>query len=90
MPPLPHVAAPGVFRNGTENQSQGQYYSAKLVRRYGSALGPVNGWRKRLSTATQLTGSPVRPWQSDLIVCREASVNGDLRRNEAMHHDLKR
>lgn len=58
MARFPIALPPGVFRNGTQFQSRGRWYDAYLVRWYGAALGPINGWRKRLSSATQLTGSP--------------------------------
>jgi len=38
---------PGVYRNGTQYQSKGRYYDAYCTRWYGSALGPIGGWRAR-------------------------------------------
>lgn len=36
---------PGVYRQGTEYQSQGRYYDADLVRWFEGTLRPVGGWR---------------------------------------------
>lgn len=47
MARFPIAIPSGVFRNGTEYQSKGRYYDANLVRWYGSALGPIGGWRSR-------------------------------------------
>lgn len=38
---------PGVYRNGTERQSQGRYYDTNLVRWIDRSLAPVGGWRSR-------------------------------------------
>ena len=37
---------PGVYRNGTEYQSQGRWYDANLVRWYEGTMRPVGGWQK--------------------------------------------
>ena len=58
MARFPLALPPGVYRDGTQFQSKGRYYSANLMRWYGAALGPVGGWRVRLASATVLTGSP--------------------------------
>lgn len=58
MARFPLAIPPGVFRDGTQFQSKGRYYSANLTRWYGAALGPVGGWRIRLASASALTGSP--------------------------------
>ncbi len=36
---------PGVYRQGTEYQSQGRYYDADLVRWFEGTLRPLGGWR---------------------------------------------
>jgi hypothetical protein len=36
---------PGVYRQGTEYQSQGRYFDADLVRWFEGTLRPVGGWR---------------------------------------------
>lgn len=36
---------PGLYRQGTEYQSQGRYYDADLVRWFEGTLRPVGGWR---------------------------------------------
>ena len=37
---------PGVYRQGTEYQSQGRYYDADLMRWFEGTLRPVGGWRQ--------------------------------------------
>ena len=54
MSRLPLALPPGVYRDGTQYQSKGRYADAWLTRWYGSALGPINGWRRK-GTGT-LTG----------------------------------
>lgn len=71
MARFPLAIPPGVFRDGTQFQSKGRYYSANLVRWYGQALGPVNGWRVRLASASALTGlaRAALAWKDNSAVC---------------------
>lgn len=55
MTRLQFILPPGIYRDGTQYQSKGRNYDAGLVRWYGSALGPINGWRRKGSGT--LTGS---------------------------------
>jgi len=55
MARFPLTLPPGTFRNGTRFQTGGHYRDAWGVRWYGSALGPINGWRRKGSGT--LTGS---------------------------------
>lgn len=41
---------PGVYRNGTEYQSQGRWYDANLVRWYEGTMRPVGGWQAENTT----------------------------------------
>lgn len=41
---------PGVYRNGTEYQSQGRWYDANLVRWYEGTIRPVGGWQRENTT----------------------------------------
>jgi len=43
----------GVYRNGTDLQSQGRWRDANLVRWIDGTLRPVGGWRKRSNYATR-------------------------------------
>lgn len=43
---------PGVFRNGTQYQTAGQWYDANLVRWTDGLIMPVGGWSKLNSAAT--------------------------------------
>lgn len=44
---FPIELPPGIYRNGTELQSQGRYYDADLVRWTEGTLRPIPGWRPR-------------------------------------------
>lgn len=52
-PPIPIQYPPGLFRIGTEYQSQGRWYDSDLVRWFMGLIRPVGGWT---SLATGLTG----------------------------------
>ena len=41
----------GVYRNGTDLQSQGRWRDASLVRWHDGIMRPVGGWRVRSDTA---------------------------------------
>lgn len=45
---------PGVFRRGTERESQGRYYDSDCMRWYEDGMGPIGGWVQR--TTTPMTG----------------------------------
>jgi hypothetical protein len=62
---LPLKLPPGVYRNGTDYQSQARFFDANLVRWYSDTLQPIKGWRKR--TETQLTGVPraILTWRAN-------------------------
>lgn len=47
---------PGIYRNGTQLQSQGRWYDCNLVRFYSGTKRPVGGWR--LKSTTAMTGKP--------------------------------
>lgn len=52
---------PGVHKQGTEYQNQGQWFDANGVRWYEKTMGPVGGWRKVTDTsnvAIQVSGIP--------------------------------
>lgn len=53
---IPLKIPPGIYRNGTEYQSSGRWYDANLVRWYENTLRPINGWRKRVTAQTAMTG----------------------------------
>jgi hypothetical protein len=91
MARLPLAQPPGLYRNGTRLQSKGRYYDAWGVRWYGSAIGPVNGWRRKGTGI--LTGAPraalawkandTKTWlgigtHSRLFVCDRAGTLSDI------------
>jgi len=47
---------PGIYRSGTERQSRGRWHDCDLIRWYGGALQPIQGWRQ-LGSST-LSGHP--------------------------------
>ena len=53
---IPLKIPPGIYRNGTEYQSSGRWFDANLVRWYENTLRPVNGWRKRVTAQTAMSG----------------------------------
>ena len=53
---IPLKIPPGIYRNGTEYQSSGRWYDANLVRWYENTLRPINGWRKRVTAQTAMSG----------------------------------
>ena len=56
MPLVPIKLPPGIYRNGTEYQSQGRWYDANLVRWFEETLRPMGGWRKWSNN--QVSGVP--------------------------------
>ena len=49
---IPLDLPPGVYRNGTDLQSQGRWRDANLVRWHDNTLRPIGGWRTRADTAS--------------------------------------
>jgi hypothetical protein len=91
MARLPLALPPGVFRDGTQYQSKGRWYDASLVRWYGAALGPVNGWRRKGTSlligmaraAIAWTDNSKDMWMgvgthSKLYVCNRAGAAFDI------------
>lgn len=54
---LPLAFPPGIYRNGTEKQSQARWYDANLVRFYENTIRPIGGWRYK-----QRSGSLTDPF----------------------------
>ncbi|HVW75211.1 MAG TPA: hypothetical protein VHC39_16355 [Rhizomicrobium sp.] len=57
--------SPGLFRDGTQYQSKGHYYDAALTRWYGTALGPVNGWRRHSAGAVTGMARAALAWHAN-------------------------
>lgn len=68
MPYLPVNLQPGVYRAGTEYQSQGRYYDADLVRWYQGALRPIGGWRELVDTALTGAARALYTWRANNAV----------------------
>lgn len=56
---------PGVYRNGTEYQSQGRWYDANLVRWYEGTMRPVGGWMRENPTAFDGVCRGLYAWKSN-------------------------
>lgn len=56
---------PGVYRNGTEYQSQGRWYDANLVRFYEGTIRPVGGWAKENTSAFTGVCRGLFAWKSN-------------------------
>ena len=65
MARFPLAFPPGVYRNGTDFQTSGRYADASLVRWYGSALGPVGGWRQWTATIATGIARACLPWKDN-------------------------
>ena len=48
---------PGLYANGTPNQTRGAYVDSNLCRDYGDACGPIGGWRQRDTSGATITGA---------------------------------
>lgn len=62
----------GMYRNGTEFQSQGRWYDGNLVRFYAGTIQPIGGWRQKSTTA--MTGAPraIISWRDNENTTRTA------------------
>ena len=52
MPLIPLDLPAGIYRNGTDLQSQGRWRDSNLVRWHDGTMQPIQGWRLRSDTAT--------------------------------------
>ena len=55
----------GVYRNGTDLQSQGRWRDANLVRWHDGVMRPVGGWRTKFSTATNAKIRGMLAWSDN-------------------------
>jgi hypothetical protein len=56
---------PGIYRNGTQYQSQGRFYDADLWRFHEGKSGPVGGWVTRSSSAMTGKARAIIAWLAD-------------------------
>ena len=52
----------GVYRNGTDLQSQGRWRDSNLVRWFDNTLRPIGGWRTRSDTASDAKVRGMHSW----------------------------
>jgi hypothetical protein len=65
MPLVPIKLPPGIYRNGTEYQSQGRWYDANLVRWFEGTLRPMGGWRKWSNNQTSGVPRGMYAWRDN-------------------------
>lgn len=67
---FPLTAPPGLYRSGTQLQSQGRWYDGNLIRFYAQTIRPVGGWR--LKSTTAMTGTPraMLSWRDNASTAR--------------------
>jgi hypothetical protein len=63
---------PGIYRAGTQYQSQGRWHDGNLVRFYGGTIQPIGGWRVKSTSA--MTGAPraILAWRDNEGTSRTA------------------
>ena len=52
----------GIYRNGTDLQSQGRWRDANLVRWHDNTMQPIQGWRTRSDTAAATKPRSLHAW----------------------------
>lgn len=52
----------GIYRNGTDLQSQGRWRDSNLVRWHDNTMQPIQGWRTRSDTATAAKARSLHAW----------------------------
>lgn len=62
MPLIPLDLPAGVYRNGTDLQSQGRWRDSNLVRWHDNTMQPIQGWRTRSDTATPSITRSLSSW----------------------------
>ena len=62
MPLLPLDIPAGIYRNGTDLQSQGRWRDSNLVRWHDGTMQPIQGWRVRADTATADIPRSLKIW----------------------------
>tara|TARA_R110000765_G_scaffold301868_1_gene396226 strand:- start:221 stop:1702 length:1482 start_codon:yes stop_codon:yes gene_type:complete len=65
MPLLPLDIPAGIYRNGTDLQSQGRWRDSNLVRWHDGTMQPVQGWRVRADTATLDIPRSLKIWRDN-------------------------
>jgi hypothetical protein len=65
MPLIALDVPPGVYRQGTNYQSKGRFYSADLWRWHGGTSGPIGGWVQRSLTTVSGKARAIVSWLSN-------------------------
>jgi hypothetical protein len=76
---IPLQIPPGVYRNGTDLQSQGRWRDSNLVRWLDDTLRPIGGWRIRSNTAAGAKIRGMKGWIDNEL--RPLDRRGNLRRS---------
>ncbi len=59
---IPLDIPPGLYRNGTQYESQGRYYEADLWRWFENTMRPIGGWRQRATDTVSGAARCVLTW----------------------------
>lgn len=62
---VPLTLPPGVYRNGTEDQSSGRYYDSNLVRWTEGTLRPMGGWTTLSQSPVTGKGRAILTWRDN-------------------------
>ena len=62
MPLIPLDIPAGIYRNGTDFQSNGRWRDANLVRWVDNTMRPMGGWRTRSSNAANAQIRGMKTW----------------------------
>lgn len=62
MPLVALDLPPGIYRNGTDLQTQGRWRDSNLVRWHDNTMQPIQGWRTRSDTASAAKPRSLSAW----------------------------
>lgn len=62
MPLVPLDLPAGIYRNGTDLQTQGRWRDSNLVRWHDNTMQPISGWRTRSDTSTAAKARSLHAW----------------------------
>ena len=65
MPYQSLTLPPGIYRNGTQLQSEGRYFDCNLVRFFQGTIQPEGGWRKKSTSAVTGKGRAIISWHDN-------------------------
>jgi hypothetical protein len=60
---IPLTIPPGMYRNGTQYQTAGRWYSGQLVRFFEQTIRPFGGWLQKVATVASGPGRGLLTWK---------------------------